>query len=292
MQKTLQLLFPVDIQYFSDFEGGEETTESTESSVEGGEVADSNVDEGDGEVDQLEQAESTEPDYSKIDNSKAFAKRLEERTQAKLAEERQRWEQDQYQREQEYQQRLAEQENYQRATQFFLERGGYDSIEALNEAIELQRMQEQAEQHQVPLEVMQRINQLEQKASYADYLQQQQSQQELLSRFDSALSDFAKDRGVEAKELEHYMLTNQIGSFDVAYRAMRADHLEQQMQEKEQQMQQAKDIAIKEYLESKKAPRVEGSGGAPSLVTEQPASSWNEARDRAIARLKSFNTQL
>ncbi|MEC5308860.1 MFS transporter, partial [Bacillus thuringiensis] len=89
-----------NFQYFNGLEGGGETViETASSSIEGGESA---LPQGAGEVttppEQIEQPpiennpEGQPPES--IEQSQAFAKRLQERTQAALMEERGRWEQE------------------------------------------------------------------------------------------------------------------------------------------------------------------------------------------------------
>ncbi|MNY27110.1 hypothetical protein D3C86_1610010 [compost metagenome] len=71
-------------------------------------------------------------------------------------------------------------------------------------------------------------------------------------------------------------------SFNLAYKAMRADELEQQLST-------AKENAVKEYLQSKNAPRVEGSG-TPGIVHEDTSKlSFSEITKRAAARINAAN---
>ena len=256
-------LFPVHLQYFSE-EPAAEPPVSEPTSVEGEGVA-------------APQVQEPVIDESQIEQSKSFAKRLEERTQAKLQEERQKWEQEKAEEFKDY-------EQAKKAADYLRQRGGFEDFMSLNEAIELEMLQEQAQKESVPVEVLQRINALEQKAARADELEQQQEQREIYSQFKNALGDFVKDKeGVTADALEDYMLEHQVASFDVAYKALRAEQLEQQLAT-------AKQDAIKEYLESKKAPKVEGSGAA-GVVTDTPPKNFDEARQRALERIRAANQQ-
>ncbi|MGQ0455118.1 MFS transporter, partial [Bacillus sp. SS-TM] len=53
----------------------------------------------------------------------------------------------------------------------------------------------------------------------------------------------------------------------------------------------AKETAIQEYLQSKKAPKVEGSG-ATGLVSDEPTTDFQVARERALQRLRSANQHI
>ena len=79
------------------------------------------------------------------------------------------------------------------------------------------------------------------------------------------------------------MRENQIPNFEMAYRAMKYEQMENDLKN-------AKDVAVKEYLESKKAPKVEGSG-TPGIVKDAPPKNFAEARQRALARLSAADIQ-
>jgi hypothetical protein len=211
-----------------------------------------------------------------IEQSKSFAKRLEERTQAKLAEERQRWEQ-------EVQEKYGNYDQFKRMTDFFLQQSGYQSHEQLLEAIEQQELLQRAEQFGVTPEIQKRLEELEAKAKRAEELEKQNEDRQLAMQFRQHLESFASDKGIEADALESFMMEHQIPNFEIAYKAMRAEQLEQELAT-------AKETAIKEYLESKKAPRVEGSG-VTGVISEEPTTDFNEARKRALARLRAAYQQ-
>lgn len=262
--------FPVNLQYFSE-EGEFETGDSESAeSVEGGEVAPPQAEES--------QAPEETPSDDGIEQSKAFAKRLSERTNAKIAEERAKWEAEQAER-------LREYEQYRSLTEQMLKYSGHQDIHSLQQALEQELLQAQAEKHQVPVEVMQRLNELERRAQRADELEHKWQSQQALNTFYQDLNQFLQGKeDVTQESMIDFMVQSGISNFDVAYKALRADLLEQKLATAEQD-------AVKKYLESKKAPKVEGSGSAPGLIAEQPPKTWEEARERALARLRSLNEQ-
>jgi hypothetical protein len=218
----------------------------------------------------------TDPPTDGIEQSKAFAKRLEERTQAKLAEERAKWEQ-------ETSERYGNYDQYQQTLDYVMKASGYNSFEEFQTALEEAQLAERAEQNGVSTEYQQRLEQLEQRASRADELEQQHEQEQIMQQFHSALSEFSKEKGVDPNDLEQFMVENQIPNFEMAYRALRYEQMESDLKN-------AKDVAVKEYLESKKAPKVEG-GGTPGIVKDTPPKNFAEARQRALARLNEADTQ-
>jgi len=262
--------FPVDLQYFSEgeepFVDGQESAES----VESGEVAPPQAEES--------LAPEETPSDDGIEQSKAFAKRLSERTQAKLAEERAKWEAEQAER-------LRDYERYRSLADQMLKYSGHQDIDTLQQTLEQELLQAQAEQHQVPVEVMQRLNELERRAQKADELERQWQSQQAVSTFYRDLDQYMQGKeDVPAEAMIDFMVQTGITNFDAAYKALRADQLEQRLAT-------AEEDAIKKYLESKRATKVEGSGSAPGLIAEQPARTWEEARERALARLRSLNEQ-
>jgi hypothetical protein len=213
-----------------------------------------------------------DPPTDDLDQSKAFAKRLEERTQKALAEERAKWEQ-------EVSQKYGNYDQYQKSTQFVMQQLGINDFEEFQKAIEDAELAKRAEQNGVNPEYQQRLEQLEEKAKRADELEQQQQQEQIMKQFQTALQDFSKEKGIEATELEQFMVENQIPHFEMAYRAMKYEQMENDLKN-------AKDVAVKEYLESKKAPKVEGPG-TPGLIKEAPPKNFAEARQRALERLNA-----
>ncbi|CCW05452.1 MULTISPECIES: hypothetical protein [Bacillus] len=272
-----------NFQYFNGLEGGGETViETASSSVEGGESA---LPQGAGEVttppEQIEQPpiennpEGQPPES--IEQSQAFAKRLQERTQAALMEERGRWEQ-------EVSERYGNYEKYDRAINFFQQQAGYNDLDSMMQAIEQQDLLQRAEKFGVTPEIQQKLESLEAKAQRAEELEYQREQQQLSQRFTQALGQFAQEKGADAAALEQFMVEQNVPNFEVAYNAMRAQQLEEQLTS-------AKETAIQEYLQSKKAPKVEGPG-VTGLVSDEPTTDFKVARERALQRLRSANQQI
>lgn len=260
-------LLRLDLQYFS-MDG-----------VEGGEIADPTP---------VEQPELTEPPIEEtpeipqesptddLDQSKAFAKRLEERTQKALQEAKQQWEQ-------ETSEKYGNFDQYQQAMDYVMKSAGYNNFDEFQSALQEAQLQERAEQNGVNPEYQQRLEELEERAKRADELEQQREQEQTMQQFRTHLQEFSKEKGIEAEQLETFMVENQIPNFEMAYRALRYEQMEADLKN-------AKDVAVKEYLESKKAPKVEGSG-TPGIVKEAPPKNFAEARQRALARLNSADIQ-
>lgn len=253
---------PLNLQFFNDDLG-----------VEVGEIADPAPPEP---VDLPPDPEQqVDPSPEDVDQSKSFAKRLEERTQAKLAEERQKWEE-------EVNQKYGNYDQYQQTMDYVMQKSGYNSFEDFQSALEEAQLAERAEQMGVTPEYQQRLEELETRAKRADELEQQQTQERVYKEFKSALTDFSKEKGLEPDELESFMVENQIPNFEMAYRALRYEQMESDLKN-------AKDVAVKEYLESKKAPKVEGAGTA-GLIKDEPPKNFADSRQRALERLRAART--
>ncbi|MGQ0454318.1 MFS transporter, partial [Bacillus sp. SS-TM] len=134
-----------NFQFFSELEGsgGEVGTEITSPRVESGDVI---PPQDTGEVatpspEQIEQSpiennpEGQPPEG--VEQSQAFAKRLQERTQAALMEERGRWEQ-------EISERYGNYDTYDRAMNFFMKQAGYNDLDSMMQAIEQQDLLQRA----------------------------------------------------------------------------------------------------------------------------------------------------
>jgi hypothetical protein len=257
--------YKVRLTYFSDETTGvevETAAESQEQEPSSPEVI----------ADDLNEPASPSGDESPVEPSvdpKAFA--------ARLNQERQKWEQEQSEK-------FGGFDHYKKVTDFVLERGGYESIEALNDAIEQQRLEELAEENNATPEMMRRLEELEAKAQKAEEYEKQQEQVQTYRQFRTALESFSNEKQINPDELESFMVENDVANFNVAYNAFRTEQLEQQLTS-------AKETAIKEYLESKKAPRVEGTG-APGVIADKPTTDWNEARQNALARMRAANQQI
>jgi hypothetical protein len=162
-------LLKLDLQFFSEdlgVEGGDFANPATEVMDVQPEV-----------TDPIEPAQDTPPTdippTDDIDQSKAFAKRLEERTQAKLAEERAKWEE-------EVGQKYGNYDQYQQTLDYVMKASGYNSFEDFQTALEEAQLQERAQQNGVNTEYQQRLEQLEERAKRADELEQQQQQEQVM----------------------------------------------------------------------------------------------------------------
>jgi hypothetical protein len=258
--------FPLklDLQFFSEDLG-----------VESGEVADPTpIDEPMDNEPPLD-TPPTDPPQDDLEQSKAFARRLEERTQKALQEARQQWEL-------ETSQRYGNYDQYQQSMDYLMQRGGYQNFEEFQAAIQEAQLAERAEQNGIDPEFQSRMEKLEERAKLADELEQQRQQEQTYQQFQSALKDFSQQKGVDPAELESFMVENQIANFEMAYRAF---HYEQMQND----LTNAKDVAVKEYLQSKKAPKVEGPG-TPGIIKDGPPKNFEESRQRALERLRSART--
>ncbi|HDW3056246.1 TPA: MFS transporter [Bacillus cereus] len=272
-----------NFQFFNGLEGGAEVvTETVSPSDLGGELTPrqgtGEITEPTGQIEttpgqQLEGVENPEG----VEQSQAFAKRLRERTQAALMEERQRWEQ-------EVSERYGNYDTYDRAMNFFMKQAGYNDLDSMMQAIEQQDLLQRAEKFGVTPEIQQKLESLEAKAQRAEELEYQREQQQLSQRFTQALGQFAQEKGADAAALEQFMVEHNVPNFEVAYNAMRTQQLEEQLTS-------AKETAIQEYLQSKKAPKVEGSG-ATGVVSDEPTTDFQVARERALQRLRSANQHI
>ncbi|OUB70094.1 MFS transporter [Bacillus thuringiensis serovar zhaodongensis] len=277
-----------NFQFFNGLEGGGEVvTETVPPSDLGGGLTPpqdtGEITEPTGQIEttpgqQLEGGENPEGQPPEgMEQSQAFAKRLQERTQAALMEERQRWEQ-------EVSERYGNYDKYDRAINFFQQQAGYNDLDSMMQAIEQQDLLQRAEKFGVTPEIQQKLESLEAKAQRAEELEYQREQHQLSQRFTQALGQFAQEKGADAAALEQFMVEQNVPNFEVAYNAMRAQQLEEQLTS-------AKETAIQEYLQSKKAPKVEGPG-VTGLVSDEPTTDFKVARERALQRLRSANQQI
>lgn len=205
---------------------------------------------------------------------KAFAKRLA----AKQSE----WETQKNAELQQYQEKLKDFDHYKRAADYLQKSADLPDLLSLSEQIELVELQDRAERENVPVDVLRRITQLEAKEQEWDAFQQKQAEMQHFQGFRSNLEKFAAEKGADPNELHNFMYHHQISNPDLAYNAMRAEKLEAQLGKQ-------KEDVIKEYLDSKKAPRVEGSGVAMSQGADTSKMSWDELDRHAAARLRAAN---
>lgn len=206
---------------------------------------------------------------------KAFAKRLS----AKQAE----WEAQKAEELKGYQDQLKDFDAYKRAATYLQKSADVPDILSLNEQIELLELQERAEQENVPVGVLKRITELEAKELELNEWKKTQEEQSTYASFRQELEKFATENAANADELHQFMFDNQIVKPDIALKAMQATELATRLAT-------AKEDAIKEYLESKKAPRTEGAPGlAATQGVDTSKMSWAEIDRIAAERVRAAN---
>lgn len=202
---------------------------------------------------------------------KAFAKRL--------AAERSKWES-------ELSEKLKDYEAHRRVSEFFQQYNGMD-LNALMERIELEQLKQQAEQQQVPVEVMRRIQELEQKAALAEQLAQQHAQAQWEKTYREALDAYVKDKeGADPEAINKYLVdlgvsvdpNNITKYFDMAYRALKFEELAKRLEGAEKD-------GMKKLIGAKGSiPANVGSSGQGQVSSGTP-KTFADARARAMARL-------
>lgn len=213
---------------------------------------------------------------SEVTKQESFAKRLKESTDKAIAEERAKWEK-------EYSEKYKDHDTYKKAAEYLQKTSGFSDIMTLKEEIELQELQERADKENVPASVLKRIDELEAKAAKADELEAKVNQEKAASEFEHSLKDFVADKQIDGKPVSHtelwsYMHENGITKPEAALKAMKADILEAKLAT-------AKEDAVKEYLNSKKGVKTEGSTGAAAHQIPQAGGGFKGAEQRAIARI-------
>lgn len=208
---------------------------------------------------------------------KAFAKRLAEKEAQWKAE-----------KESEIQKLREEYKDYdvsRKAMEYLMKQNGINDSMSLKEQLELVDLNERAESENVSPEVLKRIDELEAKAAKAEEYEKQQAEQKQVSEFESSLKEFAKDKQIDGKPVDHmelwqYMSENQIAKPEAALKAMKADILEAKLET-------AKADAVKEYLASKQAPKVEGAGVAGAEQRDTSKMGWGDITKAAAERLRA-----
>jgi hypothetical protein len=211
------------------------------------------------------------PDGQK-DVEKAFAKRL--------AAERSKWES-------ELSEKLKDYEAHRRVSEFFQQYNGMD-LNALMERIELEQLKQQAEQQQVPVEVMRRIQELEQKAALAEQLAQQHAQAQWEKTYRDGLAAYVQGKeDADPDAITKFLVDNGISvdpndmnkAFDLAYKAIQFEKLQQQLASAEKD-------GMKKLLGAKGSiPANVGASSGQGQINNGPPKTFAEARARALARL-------
>ena len=162
-----------------------------------------------------------------------------------------------------------------------MKQAGYNDLDSMMQAIEQQDLLQRAEKFGVTPEIQQKLEALEQKAQRAEELEYQREQQELSQRFTQALGQFAQEKGADAVALEQFMVEHNVLILKWLTTPCKL----------EEQLTSAKETAIQEYLQSKKAPKVEGSG-ATGLYLMNLRRTFKWLAKRALQRLRLANQQI
>jgi hypothetical protein len=224
----------------------------------------------------VEPTVAAEPEKSN-NFEKAFAKRLAEKESAWKAER------------ETLEAKYKDYDAYKSVAEYYREVEQAPDVLSLKERIELQRLEQEAYNRNLPVEELKRMQELEAKAAQADeyerflkeFEQQQQQvaeQQKQLQEFRSTLEPFAQKNGVDPDALHNFMYENQIGSMEAALKAFKFDEMQQQLES-------AKKDGIKEFLTAKsKIPTVPDTKATATKVAPAP-KNFAEARARAMQRL-------
>lgn len=259
--------YTLNLQFFAE-ESGVEAVPAAGEQIDVAEVEDFATPEPPAETGVEEQA-AAEP--GKENNfEKAFAKRL--------AAEREKWQA-------EMQKELEKYKDYdvsQKALQYLMRVNNITDMNLLREQLELVELQEQAERQGMSVEELKRLRELEELKAWKQQVEQQQVQQQQIQQFEQMLKDFCQGKEFDGKPLDHmelwkFMHENGVANPETAFKAMKADLLEKQIEK-------AKKEGVKEFLSAKgSVPKVGGSK-ASGAVFPGPAKTFAEARARAMMR--------
>jgi CRISPR/Cas system CSM-associated protein Csm5 (group 7 of RAMP superfamily) len=123
------------------------------------------------------------------------------------------------------------------------------------------------------------LDELEAKAAKAAEYEQQSQAQQAYSQFRQGLEVFAKENGAEPDAIQEFMVNNQIGNMEVAYKAMQYEAMKQQLET-------AKKEGVKEFLAAKGSiPNIPGNSALGQVQSPAP-KTMEEARQRALQRLQ------
>lgn len=174
-------------------------------------------------------------------------------------------------------------DRHSKASSFLMKQSGFQSMDELYEAIEREELRERAETQGISPEMQKRLDELEQKASKFDEFQQQQARFQETQQFENSLKEFLKDKMLGEKPVDHmdlwkFMEENQIGKPEAAFKAMKAEFLEKQLEEAQKE-------GMKKVLQAKgNIPPMSGSKSGAQVSAPAP-KTMAEARARAMARL-------
>lgn len=198
---------------------------------------------------------------------KAFAKRL--------SAERAKWEQETSTKFQDY-------DVAKKSLEFMMRSNGINDPMALNEQIELAELEEKAANQNLTVEELQRRQELEELKAWKQQVTEQQQQQQQQQEFETGLKSFCEGKMLGDKPLNHselwqYMYEQEIGKPEAAYKAMKADILEKQLENAEKE-------GVKKFLAAKGSiPTVTGNTSQGQVSSTAP-KTFAEARARAMQR--------
>lgn len=218
--------------------------------------------------------------HEDVTKQQSFAQRLKEQTEKALAEERSKWEK-------EVSEKYKDYDTHKELSQYLQEINGADAL-TLKEQIELQRLQNRAEEQNVPAEVLKRIDELEAKAARGEELEQQQLKQQNDMKYWSMAESFVADKDISKEDLNKFMLENEIfvdlsnpetvtRKFETAYKAMQYDVIQKKLESAEKD-------GMKKLIDAKGNISTIPSKSAQGQVVSAPPKTFAEARARAMQR--------
>jgi hypothetical protein len=233
--------------------------------------------EGEAEASGTETASVPDPNGNTADDvakQESFSKRLKE----SVAKERQAWEAEQAEKYKDY-------DLHKELSTYLSDLNGGVDLMTLKERVEMERLQERADELGIPPEMQRRLEQLEAKAAKADQLEQQQQQKDEWSKFETSLKQFCEGKEIDGNPVDHselwkYMHENGTSSPEIAFKAMRHDALEKKLETAEKE-------GVKKFLQAKGSiPTVAGKTATGQTFSAAP-KTFAEARQRAMLRMTS-----
>lgn len=220
---------------------------------------------------------SDDTEAADVTKQQSFAHRLKEQTEKAIAEERVKWEQETSEKYKDY-------DTHKELSQFLQDQNGVDAL-TLKEQIEMQRLQERAAKENIPLEVQQRLEMLEAKATKADELEAQQQQEQQTRTYFDTLNKFMDGKEGVAEDLNKFMIENdlryEVGniekSLNLAYKAMQYDVMQKKLESAEKD-------GMKKLIDAKGNISTIPSKAAQGQVVSAPPKTFAEARARAMQR--------
>jgi hypothetical protein len=211
---------------------------------------------------------------------KAFAKRLTSEREKIEKELREKWE-------------TESAEKYKPATkaaQYLQKKYGITDETTLLKQLEEADLEEEAEREGLPASVIKERQEAARDREALKQYQTKEEQQQQYQTFRSNLEKFATEKQADANEIHQYMHDNQFPAdkVELAYKTMQSDKVLAEKAEFDAKKEEFKKNAVKEYLDSKKAPKAEGKGAA-GIVGQGAPGSWQAADARFKARIEAAN---